>query len=170
MSSSLLIIQEWEKTHNEARRLRGLKPDFPFRGCCLTPPHDEGSHAQLATCCLKLLTLMAQHTRFLFLLLQEIVQPHYNHPTGDKTKLHHDVGLCVLKNYEKSLPLISFRVEGAHSFSLIKRLHILILFCINSKLLSDRDFKKFLSSSVRARRLFSLLIRLICLINLLNEF
>lgn len=157
------------KNPQRGQAAEGSEARFSISGCCLTPPHDEGSHAQLATCCVKLLTLMAQHTRF-FLLLQEIVQPHYNHPTGDKTKLHHDVGFCVLKNYEKSLPLISFRVEGAHSFLLIKRLHILILFCINSKLLSDRDFKKFLSSTVRARRLFSLLIRLICLINVLNEF
>lgn len=62
--------------------------------------------------------------------------------------------LRVLRNYEKSLPLISFSVEGTHSFLLIKRPHILILIYIDSKLFSDHDFEKYLSSSIELQDYF----------------
>lgn len=54
------------KNPQQGQAAKGSQAKFSISGCCPTPPHNEGSHAQLATCCVKLLTLMAQHTRFFF--------------------------------------------------------------------------------------------------------
>lgn len=149
VSSSLIIIKEWEQPTTRPGGWDVPSQMFRWR----LPPHPSSWWGITRTTGNLLCEITHTNGTTHTFLLQEIVQPHYNYPTGDKTKLHHDVGLCILRNYEKSLPLISFSVEGTLS-CLLSSSDVLILIYINSKLLSDPEFEQFLFERHWAKRFF----------------